>query len=63
MSQVCLPRDQTELVATVSVADWVPLTTKRSYYAGRAPMEHLDGPRVSAEVYRAGGNAVACRLK
>jgi hypothetical protein len=46
--------DRTELVDGVSVDDFLPLSTKRGFYAGRTPMERRDGPRVSVTLYRVG---------
>lgn len=50
--------DRTDMVDRVSVDDFLPLSTKHGYYAGRTPMERRDGPRVSVMLYRVGADWV-----
>jgi hypothetical protein len=60
-ANACVSRDRMEPVATVQIVDGLPLTTMPSYYVGRTPMVHLDGPRRSAEVYRASKDFIYCQ--
>ena len=57
--RIQIDRDWLELVDRAVVDDFLPLATKRGYYGGRTPLEHRDGPRVSATVYRVAADLAA----
>ena len=41
-----------EEVQRLTLDDPVPLRTVACYYAGRAPLEHHEGPRMTVRIYR-----------
>jgi hypothetical protein len=41
-----------ELLEQLSISDRIPFSTKPAFYAGRSPIVHHEGPRVSLRVYR-----------
>jgi hypothetical protein len=47
-----LDPEATEPVGEVAVGDRLPYRTQPSFYYGRTPLQHADGPRITAQVYR-----------
>jgi hypothetical protein len=49
---LAVPVLQTELIATITVKDVVPLRTLPGFYGGRLPVNHKEGPRLTVRAYR-----------
>jgi len=47
-----------ELLEQLSISDRIPFSTKPAFYAGRSPIVHHEGPRVSLRVYRVNQDSV-----